>query len=88
MEVCCPVCLALKCTKMQKNPGHSFVVWLSYRKQVARSSDLGFPSIKTMCALFCCFVQDFGATWLNLTANSNGRIASFRDFDWGAQLDK
>lgn len=27
-----------------------------------------------------------GTSWTNLTANSNGRVSSFRDFDWGAKL--
>jgi hypothetical protein len=31
-------------------------------------------------------VQDFGKSWTNLTQNSGGAIASFWDFDWGANL--
>lgn len=31
-------------------------------------------------------MQDFGNTWANVTENSNGRIASFVDFDWGVNL--
>ena len=31
-------------------------------------------------------MQDFGGSWQNLTANSKGKIASFMDFDWGANL--
>lgn len=34
----------------------------------------------------CVHLQDFGRTWANLTANSQGRIAAFVDFDWGAEL--
>lgn len=30
--------------------------------------------------------QDFGRNWQNLTDNSQGRIAAFVDFDWGAEL--
>lgn len=30
--------------------------------------------------------KDFGATWKNLTEAAGGRIASFRDFEWGATL--
>lgn len=33
-----------------------------------------------------CLIQDFGNTWTNLTENSDGRIASFVDFDWGVLL--
>lgn len=43
-----------------------------------RSSSCGFDLFLT---------QDFGASWTNLTANSNGRISSFRDFDWGCKMD-
>ena len=32
-------------------------------------------------------MQDFGKSWTNLTENSEGRIASFVDFDWGALLN-
>ena len=31
-------------------------------------------------------MQDFGKQWSNLTANSQGRIAAFVDFDWGSEL--
>ena len=31
-------------------------------------------------------MQDFGASWRNLTESSKGRIASFVDFGWGAFL--
>ena len=31
-------------------------------------------------------MQDFGNTWKNLTDNSQGRVASFVDFDWGVLL--
>ena len=30
--------------------------------------------------------QDLGASWANLTANSQGHISSFRDYEWGASL--
>ena len=30
--------------------------------------------------------QDFGNAWTNLTQNSEGRVASFVDFDWGVLL--
>lgn len=30
--------------------------------------------------------QDFGNSWTNLTQNSEGRVASFVDFDWGVLL--
>ena len=33
-------------------------------------------------------LQDFGKGWLNLTENSNGAIASFWDFDWGANIHR
>ena len=33
-------------------------------------------------------LQDFGKGWTNLTANSNGAIASFWDFDWGASIHR
>ena len=33
-------------------------------------------------------LQDFGKGWTNLTANSNGAIASFWDFDWGANIHR
>ena len=31
--------------------------------------------------------KDFGETWTNLTAQSGGRVSSFRDYDWGCKLD-
>lgn len=44
-----------------------------------------------LCSPSCGFdlflTQDFGASWTNLTANSAGRVSSFRDFDWGCKLD-
>lgn len=40
------------------------------------------------CAADLHFSPDFGATWRNLTAESKGKIASFRDYDWGAALPK
>ncbi len=33
-------------------------------------------------------LQDFGKGWTNLTANSNGAIAAFWDFDWGANIHR
>ena len=30
--------------------------------------------------------QDFGISWTNLTENSQGRVASFVDYDWGMLL--
>ena len=30
--------------------------------------------------------QDFGQSWKNLTAASQGAVASFWDFDWGAHM--
>ena len=33
-------------------------------------------------------LQDFGKGWTNLTANSYGAIASFWDFDWGANIHR
>lgn len=30
--------------------------------------------------------QDFATSWTNLTEQSQGRISSFRDFDWGAKM--
>jgi hypothetical protein len=50
----------------------------------------------TFLDCFCCspecaydlFVsQDFAASWTNLTANSAGRVSSFRDFDWGCKME-
>ena len=32
-------------------------------------------------------MQDFAKSWQNLTQNSKGHIASFVDFDWGAELE-
>jgi hypothetical protein len=32
--------------------------------------------------------QDFGESWTNLTANSAGRVSSFRDYDWGCKMEK
>eukprot|EP00887_Chlorella_sp_A99_P000674 scaffold5.g674.t1 len=40
------------------------------------------------CAYDLFVSKDFGSSWSNLTDASKGRVASFRDFDWGAQLDK
>ena len=36
----------------------------------------------------CAPAQDFGHSWVNLTANSDGAVASFWDFDWGATLHR
>ena len=30
--------------------------------------------------------QDFGGSWVNLTAKSGGAVSAFWDFDWGAHL--
>ena len=40
------------------------------------------------CHTSCNRLQDFGKGWTNLTANSNGLIAAFWDFDWGANLHR
>ena len=32
--------------------------------------------------------QDFARSWTNLTANSEGAVTSFWDFDWGATLQR
>jgi len=32
--------------------------------------------------------QDFARSWTNLTANSEGAVTSFWDFDWGAALER
>lgn len=39
-----------------------------------------------LCAYDLFVSQDFAGTWTNLTAQSKGRISSFRDFDWGAKM--
>ena len=31
-------------------------------------------------------LQDFGASWSNLTEKAGGKVAAFWDFDWGASL--
>ena len=31
--------------------------------------------------------KDFGVNWQNLTMASKGRVASFRDYDWGSKLE-
>ena len=33
-----------------------------------------------------CMLQDFGASWSNLTEKAGGQVAAFWDFDWGASL--
>lgn len=43
------------------------------------------PSGKLKAFVLGCW-QDFGRNWQNLTDNSQGRIAAFVDFDWGAEL--
>lgn len=40
------------------------------------------------CAYDLFLTKDFGSSWTNLTANSAGRISSFRDYDWGCKMDK
>lgn len=40
------------------------------------------------CAFDLFVSQDFGRNWQNLTAASAGRVASFWDFDWGANVDQ
>ena len=37
---------------------------------------------------FPAMLQDFGKGWMNLTENSHGAIASFWDFDWGANIHR
>lgn len=32
--------------------------------------------------------KDYGRSWNNLTAASNGKVTSVRDFEWGAKLEK
>ncbi|KAL4860184.1 Vacuolar protein sorting/targeting protein 10 [Chlorella vulgaris] len=41
----------------------------------------------TSCGFDLFLTQDFGGSWTNLTANSAGRISSFRDYDWGCRMD-
>jgi hypothetical protein len=38
------------------------------------------------CAVDLWVSKDFGATWSNLTAASNGQMAGVRDFEWGCKL--
>lgn len=40
------------------------------------------------CAYDLFLSQDFAASWKNLTEQSAGRVASFRDYDWGCKMDK
>ena len=51
------------------------------------SSPLPSPACSSSCGFDLFLTQDFGASWTNLTANSNGRISSFRDYDWGCKMD-
>lgn len=39
------------------------------------------------CAYDLFVTKDFGSSWTNLTEASKGRVTSFRDFEWGAQMD-
>lgn len=45
-------------------------------------------AISKWCAFDLFLSQDFARSWKNLTAESNGRIASFWDFEWGASLER
>ncbi|KAK9845742.1 hypothetical protein WJX81_001203 [Elliptochloris bilobata] len=40
------------------------------------------------CAFDLFVSQDFAKSWTNLTANSEGAVTSFWDFDWGATLQR
>ena len=47
------------------------------------------PSLCRHNAFMSSFLaQDFARTWTNLTANSEGAVTSFWDFDWGATLQR
>lgn len=46
------------------------------------------PVRSPLCAYDLFLSQDFAGTWANLTAQSGGRVASFRDYDWGCKLAK
>ena len=45
-------------------------------------------AVSKWCAFDLFVSQDFGRHWQNLTASSGGRVASFWDFDWGANVAK
>lgn len=45
-------------------------------------------AISKWCAFDLFLSQDFARSWKNLTAESNGVIASFWDFEWGASLKR
>ena len=43
-------------------------------------------AVSKWCAFDLFVSQDFGRHWNNLTIASGGRVASFWDFDWGANV--
>ena len=43
-------------------------------------------AISKWCAFDLFVSKDFGRHWTNLTTASGGRVASFWDFDWGANV--
>ena len=59
--------------------------WLLAR---ARREGCGEAAQRAALCPYDLFVsKDWGASWANLTAASKGRVASFRDFEWGAKLE-
>ena len=45
-------------------------------------------AVSKWCAFDLFVSQDFGRHWQNLTEGSGGRVASFWDFDWGANVHR
>jgi hypothetical protein len=43
-------------------------------------------AVSKWCAFDLFVSKDFGRHWTNLTTASGGRVASFWDFDWGANV--
>ena len=64
--------------------GYIFAVGLSTRVLHLQAAS----AISKWCAFDLFVSQDFGRQWQNLTASSGGRVASFWDFDWGANVDQ
>lgn len=57
--------------------------WLLARaKRPACVADTRSPA----CGYDLFLSKDFGGEWANLTAATKGRVASFRDFEWGARI--
>ncbi|CAL5221253.1 g3408 [Coccomyxa viridis] len=71
--------------ELKIHPNRPDWILAKVRRSVCEEWD---ASTNPWCAYDLFVSQDFGKGWMNLTENSKGAIASFWDFDWGANIHR